>query len=540
MHDPPAHHHLHHDRPAAERRSWWLLVLLCVAQFMVVLDITVVNVALPSIGAALHVARRRSRLDRHRLRARRRRPAPARRPRRRPPRPAARLLAGLTLFSAASLVSGLSGSAEMLIAARAAQGVGAAMLTPAALSIVVTAYTGPQHATALAAWGAIGSAGAAAGMLFGGMLTSWLSWEWVFLVNVPIGAAVLALGRRAIPRAAPAAPAGARRGLDLPGAATVVAGLVVLVYAIEGAPGHGWGSARTLVLLGVAAALLSAFLLVERAVAHPLLDPSTWLVRSLVRGSGAMFAVTGILVGAFFLNSLYLQEVLDASALETGLAFLPIAVAIGAAAHVAAHLLPRVGSRVVAVAGLALVAVATGLMAAAPDHASYAADLLPAFVVLGIGAGLGVPRGLGDRDERRRPRARGRRLRLHGHGARDRGGGRRGGSGGGRRHGRGRDRRPHRGLRRRVSRRGDRGGSGDAGRARLVPGGAARGRRADGHALSRLGYGGARDDRAGSRSPPRHRRAQRRGDPRRGRGAARGRRRRRASRAVAQRAASRA
>ena len=312
MHDPPAHRQdpRDHHHLAGQRRSWWLLVLLCVAQFMVVLDITVVNVALPSIGTALHVApgdlawivtayalgaggllllggRAADLLGR---------------------RPV--FLAGLTLFSAASLVSGLSGSAEMLIAARAAQGVGAAMLTPAALSIVVTAYTGPQHATALAAWGAIGSAGAAAGMLFGGMLTSWLSWEWVFLINVPIGAAVLALGRRAIPRAAPAAPAGARRGLDLPGAATVVAGLVVLVYAIEGAPGHGWGSARTLVLLGVAAALLSAFLLVERAVAHPLLDPSTWLVRSLVRGSGAMFAVTGILVGAFFLNSLHLQEVL--------------------------------------------------------------------------------------------------------------------------------------------------------------------------------------------------------------------------------------
>lgn len=388
MHDPSATHP-HHDETATPR-SWWLLVLLCAAQFMVVLDITVVNVALPSIGASLHVApadlawvvtayalagggllllggRAADLLGR---------------------RPV--FLAGLTLFTVASLASGLATSPAMLIAARAAQGVGAALLTPGALSIVVTTYTGPQHHTALAAWGAIGSAGAAAGMLFGGMLTTWLSWEWVFLVNVPIGAAVLVLAWHAIPRAT-TSTAPMRRSLDLLGAATVVAGLVVLVYALQGAPGHGWGSARTLVLLGGAAALLGAFLRVERAAAHPLLAPSTWRARSLVRGSGAMFVVTGILVGAFFLNSLYLQQVLDASALETGLAFLPIAVAIAAAAHVAAHLLPRIGSRTLAVAGMALIAVATGLMAAAPDHASYAADLLPAFLMLGFGAGLSFP-----------------------------------------------------------------------------------------------------------------------------------------------------
>jgi EmrB/QacA subfamily drug resistance transporter len=389
VHEPAASHHHDDDDTAVPRRSWWLLVLLCAAQFMVVLDITVVNVALPSIGASLDVApsdlawvvtayalagggllllggRAADLLGR---------------------RPV--FLAGLALFTVASLASGLATSPDMLIAARAAQGVGAALLTPGALSIIVTTYTGPQHHTALAAWGAIGSAGAAAGMLFGGMLTSWLSWEWVFLVNVPIGAAVFALGWRAIPRARMASRV--RRGLDLPGAATVVAGLVVLVYALEGAPDHGWGSARTLGLLAGAAALLGAFLLIERAVAHPLLAPSTWRMRSLVHGSGAMFVVTGILVGAFFLNSLYLQRVLGASALETGLAFLPIAVAIAAAAHLAAHLLPRVGSRVLAAGGIGLVALATGLMAAAPDHAGYAADLLPAFLVLGFGAGLSFP-----------------------------------------------------------------------------------------------------------------------------------------------------
>ena len=380
---------MHEHDQARVGQPWSTLILLSVAQFMVVLDITVVNVALPSIGEALGFShgdlqwvvtayvlcaggllllggRAADVLGRRRM-----------------------LLAGLLVFTAASLASGLATSPAALIVARAAQGVGAALLTPAALSILVPTSTGSQHTMALSVWGAIGSAGAAAGMLFGGMLTTWLSWEWIFLINVPVGVVAAILALRLVPSTPPAATG--RRQLDLPGAVSVVGGLVVLVYALEGTAEHGWGSARTLVLLAVAAGLLAGFIGVERAVARPLLPPRTWRVRTLIAGAAVMLAATGILVGAFFLNSLYLQGVTGASALETGLAFLPIALAIGFAAHAASHLLPRAGSRAVAGSGLALMASAAGLLVAAPDNASYAVDLLPGFVILGIGVGLVFP-----------------------------------------------------------------------------------------------------------------------------------------------------
>ena len=379
----------HHDVPESGRQPWTILVLLCVAQFMVVLDITVVNVALPSIGAELGFARADLQwvvtayvlfagallllggrmadlLGRKSI-----------------------LLTGLVVFTAASLASGLAASPTGLIVARAAQGLGAAMLTPSALSIIVTTYTGRQHTAALAAWGAIGSAGAAAGMLFGGMLTTWLSWEWVFLINVPIGLGAAALALHLIPSSS-RVPAAGRR-LDVLGALALVSGLVVLVYGIERAAEEGWGSAQTLGMLAIAAVLLAGFLAMERRVPNPLVPPSTWRVRSLVAGAAIMFGATAILVGSFFLNSIYLQHALEASALETGLGFLPIAVAIGFAAHASSHLLGHAGSRAVAATGLSLMASGAGLLAAAPDSASYATDLLPGFLLLGLGVGLVFP-----------------------------------------------------------------------------------------------------------------------------------------------------
>jgi EmrB/QacA subfamily drug resistance transporter len=367
------------------RKPWSILFLLGAAQFMVILDITVVNVALPSIGEALGFAstdlqwvvtiyvlftggllllggRLADRFDRRLI-----------------------FLSGLSLFTAASLASGLAPSPGALIAFRAAQGIGAALLTPAALSIVTVTYEGPQRTRALSAWGAISSAGAAVGMLFGGLLTTALSWEWIFLINVPVGIAVLALTPRLV---APGAPAAAGGRLDLPGAITMVAGLMVLVYALDGTTEHGWDSARTLLLLGLAAALLAAFAAIERSSPRPLVPPATWRHRSLVASGAVVLGVTGVLVGTFFLNSLYLQHVLDASALETGLAFLPIALAIGVTAHAAARLLPRAGARTLVAAGLVLVAVGTAVLAAAPDEAGYVADLLPGFLVLGVGMGL--------------------------------------------------------------------------------------------------------------------------------------------------------
>jgi EmrB/QacA subfamily drug resistance transporter len=370
------------------RLPWTTLVLLGLAQFMVTLDITVVNVALPSIarelafsagdlqwvitayvlftGGLLMLGGRASDLfGRRRL-----------------------FLAGLALFTLASLASGLAPSPEALIVARAAQGLGAAMLTPAALSIVTTTYEGSQLTAALAAWGAIASAGAAVGVILGGILTAGLGWEWVFLINVPVGLAT-AIGVLRVVADAPATAAGRR--LDAIGAVTAVAGLVVLVYAIEGANEHGWGSVRTLVLSTVAVALLAAFAVVERRVREPILPPTTWSNRSLVSGVGLILVATALLVAVFFLNTIYLQDVLGWSALETGLAFLPLVVAIGIAANAANQLIRRAGSRNLAALGLGLVAAGGTLLALAPDAAGYWSDVLPAFVILGFGVGLVFP-----------------------------------------------------------------------------------------------------------------------------------------------------
>ncbi|HWV85775.1 MAG TPA: MFS transporter [Capillimicrobium sp.] len=368
-----------------EHRSWATLAVLAVAEFMVILDVTVVNVALPSIGRSLHFdpadlpwvvtayvlvtgalmllgGRLTDRVGR---------------------RPV--LLAGVGIFTAASLASGLAWSPESLIASRAVQGLGGALLLPAALAIVTTTYHGRQRAIALGLWGAIGSAGAAAGMLIGGVLTELLSWEWIFLVNVPVGLAAAAAALHLVPAGPPPA---ARVRLDLPGALTLLAGLGVGLYAVEQAPGRGWGSAATLLLLATAGALLVAFAAVERRGRAPLVPPATWRARSLRGGAVLMLGGTGLLGGSFLLNTIYLQEVLGASPIETGLAFLPLALAILAAAHAASHLMTAAGSRAVASGGLALMGAGSLLIALAPDGAAYARDLLPGFLALGIGAGL--------------------------------------------------------------------------------------------------------------------------------------------------------
>ena len=380
--------HAAHPAAVAPRWPWSLLVLLCVAQFMVILDATVVNVALPSIGRALHFAAgdlswvvtayvlfsgglvllggRASDVVGRR----------------------ATFLAGLAVFTAASLASGLAPSADALIAARAGQGLGAALLTPAALSIITTVYSGAQRATALSVWGAIGGGGAAAGVLAGGMLTTWLGWRSVFLVNVPVGLVAAAASLRLLPSGG---TAGIRRELDLPGALLVVAGLVTGVYALAGAPEHGWGSVRTLSLLALSLGLLAAFTAAERRARQPLLPPRTWRSRSLTAGAVVMLGATGILVGTFFLNSLYLQDVRGASALRVGLEFLPLVAAIGLGAHLASRLLPRTGSRVLAVAGLVLMGGGALLLSGVSARAGYATGLLPGLLLIGSGTGLVFP-----------------------------------------------------------------------------------------------------------------------------------------------------
>ena len=381
--------HAAHPAAVAPRWPWSLLVLLCVAQFMVILDATVVNVALPSIGRALHFAAgdlswvvtayvlfsgglvllggRVSDVVGRR----------------------ATFLAGLAVFTAASLASGLAPSAGALIAARAGQGLGAALLTPAALSIITTVYSGAQRATALSVWGAIGGGGAAAGVLAGGMLTTWLGWRSVFLVNVPVGLVAAAVSLRLLPRSG--AAAGIRRELDLPGALLVVAGLVTGVYALARAPEHGWGSVRTLSLLALSLGLLAAFTAAERRARQPLLPPRIWRSRSLTAGAVVMLGATGILVGTFFLNSLYLQDVRGASALRVGLEFLPLVAVIGLGAHLASRLLPRTGSRVLAVAGLVLMGGGALLLSGVSARAGYATGLLPGLLLIGSGTGLVFP-----------------------------------------------------------------------------------------------------------------------------------------------------
>jgi EmrB/QacA subfamily drug resistance transporter len=367
------------------RRPWGLLILLSIAQFMVILDVTVVNVALPSIGSDLGFApgdlqwvvtayvlltggllllggRVADMLGRRPM-----------------------FLTGLTVFTAASLASGLATSPGWLIASRAAQGLGAAMLSPAALSIVTSTYTGEQRTTALSAWGAIAAAGGVVGLLFGGMLTTWLSWEWVFFINVPVGVATALIGARMLP-AIPGS--GGLRRLDVAGALTLVSGLVALVYGVEGTDTHGWGSARTLALFAASAVLLAAFAAIERTARQPLVPASTWRTRTLTSAVGLMLGATGFLIGVIFLGSLYLQGTLGYSALETGLAFMPLTAVIGVAAHVAPRLLARFGARAVAIGGLLLMAGAAALLAAAPDQGSYAPDLLPGFILAGIGIGL--------------------------------------------------------------------------------------------------------------------------------------------------------
>lgn len=372
----------------SQRQPWTTLILLGLAQFMVILDITVVNVALPSIqddlafpegdlqwvitayvlftgGFLLLGGRATDLFGRRRV-----------------------FLAGLTIFTLASLASGLAPSPEALIAARAAQGLGAAMLTPGGLSIVLTTYVGRQRDAALAAWSAIGSAGAAAGVVLGGVLTTGLGWEWVFLINVPIGLATGIGVLRVVPGTRPTAVG---RQLDVLGCLTAVAGLVLLIYGIDGANEHGWGSARTVLLLIASAALLATFVVIEQRVREPILPPSTWSNRSLVSGVGLILIATALLVAVFFLNTIYLQDSLGWSALETGLAFLPLVLAIGVAANAATKLIPRIGSRNLGVLGLVLVAAGAMLLFAAPDAASYGTEVLPGFIVLGLGVGLVFP-----------------------------------------------------------------------------------------------------------------------------------------------------
>ena len=371
---------------ATTTKSWALLGVALAAQILVVLDISVVNTALPSIGISLGLdggqlqwlvtaylmmsggglllgGRVADLLSRRRV-----------------------FLTGLALFTVASMVSGFADSAGQLIAARSVQGLSAALLTPSALALVMTTYEGSQRKTALALWGAVGSLGVAVGVLLGGAITTWASWEYIFWINGPIGLIALLVGGRVIVKDTVARPS--LREFDLPGAVTVIAGLASLVYGLGGTASHGWWSLHTAATLGLSLLLLAGFLKLEKRASRPLFPPHIWKLDSLVAGTVVMLGVTGILVGTVFLTSIFLQTVLGFSALRTGLAFLPFALAITAGTVVAKHLLGHLSPRAISTTGLLLTVAAAVLLATATAEAHFGTDVLPGLVILGLGVGM--------------------------------------------------------------------------------------------------------------------------------------------------------
>jgi EmrB/QacA subfamily drug resistance transporter len=369
-----------------ERRRWIALALLCVAQFVVVLDASIVNVALPTIGAALGFSqdnlswvvnayvltfggflllggRMADLLGRRRV-----------------------FIGGLLLFAAASLAGGLATNDGQLIAARAVQGLGAAILSPAALSIITTTFRdGAERNKALGAWGAVAGSGGAAGVLLGGVLTEYAGWEWVLWVNVPIGIAAAALAPRLI---AESRQDSGTRAFDFGGAVSVTAGLAILVYALVEAPDAGWGSGQTIGLLAGSLALLAIFVGIERRSNAPLVPFSIFRLRTLTGAN-----VVGLLTGAslfsmFFFISLYMQNVLGYSAIKTGLSYLPLAVTIILAAGFASQLVTKVGFKPILAVGMTLIAGGLLWFGQISPDGGFVADVLGPSLLAAVGLGF--------------------------------------------------------------------------------------------------------------------------------------------------------
>jgi EmrB/QacA subfamily drug resistance transporter len=370
-----------------KERRWLALGLLCVAQFIVVLDASIVNVALPSIGEALNFSesnlswivnayvltfggflllggRMADLLGRRRV-----------------------FMAGLLLVAVASLFAGFASNEGQLIAARAAQGLGAAIVSPSALSIVTTTFRdGGERNKALGAWGAVAGSGGAAGVLLGGILTDGLGWEWVLWVNVPVGLIAAVLAPRLI---AESRAESETRHFDTAGAVSVTAGLSILVYALVDANDAGWGSTQTLGLLGLSAALLGAFVAIELRSAKPLVPFRIFRLRTLTGAN-----VVGILLGAslfsmFFFITLYMQQVLGYSAIHAGLSYLPLALVIMGSSVVASQLVTRIGFKPVLATGMGLVAVALLWFSQISVGGGFLTDILGPSLLAATGLGFG-------------------------------------------------------------------------------------------------------------------------------------------------------
>jgi EmrB/QacA subfamily drug resistance transporter len=366
-----------------EGRRWLTLGIVGAAFFMTVLDVAIVNVALPSIEKDLNVSettvqwvqiayaitfggflllggRMADLLGRKRI-----------------------FLVGLTLFTLASLVCGLAGNIGVLIGARAVQGIGAAIISPAALSIVTTTFReGAERNKALGIWGALGGSGAAAGVLFGGILTKYLGWPWIFYVNGPVGALVFGLTLPFVPESR--ADLGHRR-FDAAGAVTVTGGLALLVYAISKAPDVGWGSARTILLLIASVAILAVFVLIELRSSAPLMPFRIFRIRSLLAANVVGFLLGAVIFANFLVLTLYVQQVLGWSALKTGVTFLATAGTTVIWAGVAQALTTRYGPRPVIVAGLLVLAGSMVWYTQLSVHGHFWPNLLPPYLIFALG-----------------------------------------------------------------------------------------------------------------------------------------------------------
>jgi MFS family permease len=302
-------------------------------------------------------------------------------------------LAGLGLFTAASLASGLAQTGTTLVAARAGQGVGAALLSPAALAIITTTFHGQERNRALGIWAAIAGAGAAVGVLAGGLLVEYASWRWVFFINLPVGIGVAAAAPSLIAAVRPAnrtrQPANRTRQLDLPGALAGTLATAAVIYGLVTAGSDGWGATATLLSLAIGLLLAGGFAAVERTVREPLVPPGLLARRPLVAGQLVMLASSGLLLATYFLASLYLQRLLGYSALDTGLVFLPAALATIAGSHLAAQAVGHLGPRPVAVVGFTLAAAGAMLLSGLPADASILVDLLPGLLLATAGLGAG-------------------------------------------------------------------------------------------------------------------------------------------------------
>ncbi len=373
-----------------ERDRWVALVVLCIGFLMIILDQTIVNVALPSIqtdlgftqsslawvvnayliafgGLLLLAGRLGDLFGRKRI-----------------------FMIGLTVFTLASLLCGVAQSQELLIAARFLQGAGGAMTSAVILGMIVTMFPEPaDQAKAIGIYAFVASAGASIGLLAGGLLTEAINWHWIFFVNLPIGIATAVVAARLLDRDE---GIGVGKGADVLGAVLIVSSLMLGVYTIVGAAEHGWSSARTLGLGGFAVALLAAFVVREGSTRSPLVPLRIFRSRTVSVANTVQALMVAGLFGMFFLGALYLQRVLGFDAIEVGLAFLPVALLIGVlSVGFSARLIIRFGARATLLPGLVLIAVGLALFQRAPVGGSYLTDILPVMVLLGIGAGLAFP-----------------------------------------------------------------------------------------------------------------------------------------------------